>query len=88
MTVREYFNEIRDKNKSINDLRKLMDEKAYQTMQAPDGIKVSKLVKWCQEHIGHDNFVICQNTIYFDDTASMIHFKMMCPVEELQRRRF
>jgi hypothetical protein len=88
MNVREYFNSLRTEKRTINELHKLMTEQKFQTMETPDGIKVTKLVKWCQEHLGHDNFVICQNTIFFDDTASMIQYKMMCPVEELRRRQY
>lgn len=87
MTVREYFNSIRDKKKKTNNqLRQLMDEQPFEKMDTPDNIKVTKLVKWCMEHLGYHNFVICQNVIYFEDTASMIHFKLLCPVDDMRRR--
>jgi hypothetical protein len=78
MNVRDYFNSQRaDKTQNITQIRKLMDAQPFVRLPVPQNIKIGPLVAWCQENIGRENFVICQNTIYFEDTASAVQFKLL-----------
>lgn len=93
MNVREYFNSIYKDRKNaetklnVTDVRKLMDQTEYEKVEMPEGIKIARMVEWCMEHIGYDNFVICQNKMYFGDSGEVVKFKLMCDLDKLRARR-
>lgn len=78
MKVRDYFKgEVYHVSESNKERKRMMEEAGFVQLPCPQHIKVSNIAQWCDATIGHDNFVICQNLIFFEDVDCALKYKIM-----------
>jgi len=78
MNVREYFRtEVYSISESNKERKRLMENAGFVQLPCPQKVRVSSIAKWCDEVIGHANFVICQNLIFFQDVDCALKYKIM-----------
>jgi hypothetical protein len=77
-SVRDFFKQHAYTATISNKERKrIMESAGFVQLPCPQSIKVSSIAKWCDSVIGHHNFVICQNAIFFTDVDAALKYKLM-----------
>jgi hypothetical protein len=78
MNIREYFrSQVYGKSENNGERKRLMAAAGFVQLPCPPKIKVSRIAQWCDETIGHDFFVICQDLIFFQDVDCALKYKIM-----------
>jgi hypothetical protein len=54
-----------------------MEVAGFVQLPCPQNVRVSSIARWCDGVIGHANFVICQNLIFFQDVDCALKYKIM-----------
>jgi hypothetical protein len=78
MNVREYFkSQVSSAIENNKERKRMMESAGFVQLPCPQNVRVARIAQWCDSTIGHDNFVICQNLIFFQNLDCALKYKIM-----------